>query len=57
MVDNAIMVVHARKEMGEQKRNFESLGQFSNNLCPRFAPPQVTPFRTGGQLVNYGQNQ
>jgi hypothetical protein len=28
MVDNAIMVEHARKEMGEQKRKFESLRQF-----------------------------
>jgi hypothetical protein len=34
MVDNAIMVEHARKEMGEQKRKFELLGQFSNNSCP-----------------------
>jgi hypothetical protein len=47
MVDNAIMVEHARKEMGEQKRKFELSGQ----------PPQGTPFRTGGQGVNYGQNQ
>jgi hypothetical protein len=42
MVDNAIMVEHARKEMGEQKRKFESSGQFSNNSRPRkehlFAP-------------------
>jgi hypothetical protein len=57
MVDNAIMVEHDRKEMGEQTRKFESLGQFSNNSRPRFAPPQGTPFRTGGQSVNYGQNQ
>jgi hypothetical protein len=42
MVDNAIMVEHASKEMGEQKRKFESSGQFSNNSRPRkehlFAP-------------------
>jgi hypothetical protein len=57
MVDNAIMVEHARKEMGEQKRKFESSGQFSNNSRPCFAPPQGTPFRTGGQGVNYRQNQ
>jgi hypothetical protein len=48
MVDNAIMVEHARKEMGEQKRKFESSGQFSNNSRPRFVHPQGTPFRTGG---------
>jgi hypothetical protein len=57
MVDNAIMVEHARKEMGEQKRKFKLPGQFSNNSRPRFAPPQGIPFRTGGQSVNYGQNQ
>jgi hypothetical protein len=57
MVDNAIMVEHARKEMGEQKRKFESLGQFSNNSRPHFAPPQGTPFRTGGQSINYRKNQ
>jgi hypothetical protein len=51
MVDNAIMVEHARKEMGEKKRKFESLGQFSNNSRPRFAPPQGTPFRTGEQQL------
>jgi hypothetical protein len=57
MVDNAIMVEHARKETGEQKRKFELSRQFSSNTCPHFAPPQGTPFRTGGQGVNYGQNQ
>jgi hypothetical protein len=57
MVDNTIMVEHARKEMGEQKRKFESSGQFSSNFRPRFTPPQGTPFRTGAQRVNYGQNQ
>jgi hypothetical protein len=57
MVDNAIMVEHARKEMGEQKRKFELSGQFSSNSHPCFAPPQGTPFRPGGQNVIYGQNQ
>jgi hypothetical protein len=57
MVDNAIMVEHARKEMGEQKRKYESSTQSSNNARPRFNPPQGTPFLTGGQGVNYWQNQ
>ena len=57
MVDNAIMVEHARKEIGEQKRKFESSGQYSNNSRPRYAPPQGAPLRTGGQGVSYGQNQ
>ena len=39
MLDNAIMVEHARKEMGEQKRKFESSRQNSNNLRPHFVPP------------------
>jgi hypothetical protein len=47
MVNNAILVEHARKEIGEQKRMFESSGQFSSNFYPRFAPLQGTPFRTG----------
>jgi hypothetical protein len=57
MVDNAILVEHAHKEMGEQKRKFESSGQFNSNSRPRFTPPQGTPFHLGGQNVNYGQNQ
>jgi hypothetical protein len=56
MVDNAIMAEHARKEMGEKKRKFESSGQFSNNSRRCFAPPQGTPFHTGGQGVNYRLN-
>jgi hypothetical protein len=54
MVDNVIMVEHARKEMGEQKRKFELPGQFSKDSHPRFAPPQVTPFHPGGQSINFG---
>jgi hypothetical protein len=57
MVDNAILVEHARQKMGEQKRKFESSGQFNNNSRLRFMPPQGTPFRPGGQNVNYGQSQ
>jgi hypothetical protein len=57
MVDNTIMVEHARQEMGEQKTKFESSGQFNNNSRPHFMPPQGTPFRPGGQNVNYGQSQ
>jgi hypothetical protein len=39
MVDNAIMVEHDLKEMGELKRKFASSGQFSSNSHPRFVPP------------------
>jgi hypothetical protein len=57
MVDKAIMVEHACKEMGEQKRKYESPTQFSSNARPRFNAPQGTPFRSGGQNVNFGQSQ
>jgi hypothetical protein len=57
MVDNAILVERACEEMGEQKRKFESSGHIGNNSRPRYTPPQGTPFRTGGQNVNYGQGQ
>jgi hypothetical protein len=57
MVDKAIMVEHARKEMGEQKRKYESSTQSSSNARPRFNAPQGTRFRLGGQNVNFGQNQ
>jgi hypothetical protein len=57
MVDKAIMVEHARKEMGEQKRKYESSTQSSSNARPRFNAPQGTPFRPRGQNVNFGQSQ
>jgi hypothetical protein len=57
MVDNAILVERAHQEMGDQKRKFESSGQINNNSCPCYMPPQGTPFRLGGQNVNYGQSQ
>jgi len=38
MADNAIMVEHARKDMGKQKRKFESSGQYNNNSHPCFVP-------------------
>jgi hypothetical protein len=54
MVDNAILVERARQEMGDQKRKFESSGKINNNSRPRYTPPQETPFRLGGQNVNFG---
>jgi hypothetical protein len=56
LVDNAITVENAHKEMGEQKRKFESHGLSSNSL-PHFGPPQGNQFCSGGQNVNFGQNQ
>jgi hypothetical protein len=48
MVDNPILVEHARQEMGEQKRKFEPSGQINNNTRPRYTPPQGTPLCPGG---------
>ena len=57
LVDNAIAVENARKEMGEQKRKFESQSQSSNSR-PHFGPPQGNQIRPGGgQNANFGQNQ
>ena len=53
LVDNAISVENACKEMGEQKRKFESQGQSSSSR-PHFGPPQRNQFRPGGQNVSFG---
>jgi hypothetical protein len=37
------MVEHARKEMGEKKRKFESSGQFSSNSRPDSRPRKEHP--------------
>jgi len=56
LIDNAISVENARKEMSEQKQKFESQGQSSSSR-PRFRPPQGNQYRPGGQNVSFGQNQ
>jgi hypothetical protein len=38
MVENAILVEHARKEMGEQKRKFESSGSSAATPAPISRP-------------------
>jgi hypothetical protein len=55
MVDNAIMVEHACKEMGEQKRKFESSEQFSNNSCPHFVPSQGHLFALEDRVSTTGR--
>jgi hypothetical protein len=55
MVDNAILVEHARKEMGEQKRKFESSGQFSSNSHPRFAPRKEHPSTQEDRMSTMGR--
>jgi hypothetical protein len=55
MVDNAIMVEHARKEIGEQKRKFGSSGQFSSNSRPRFAPSKEHLFALEDRVSTTGR--
>jgi hypothetical protein len=55
MVDNTIMVEHARKEMGEQKRKFESSGQFNNKSRPCFVPRREHLFALEDKVATTGK--
>ncbi|XP_072151463.1 uncharacterized protein [Setaria viridis] len=57
LLDKAIGLESKRKELGEQKRKFQSQGQSSSNTRPRFNSPQGSQFRSGGQGGSYQQNQ
>jgi hypothetical protein len=41
LLNNAIRLESKRKELGKQKCNFQSQGQFSRNTHPRYNSPQV----------------
>jgi hypothetical protein len=57
LVNKAIGLESKRKEMGEQKRKFQSHGQSSSNTCPRFSSQQsLTPYCPGGHGGRYPQN-
>jgi len=57
LLDKAIGLESKRKELGEQKRKFQSQGQSSSNTHPRYSSSQSFPSRSGGQGGNYQQNQ
>jgi hypothetical protein len=48
LLDKALAIEHKRVQLGDLKRKAISQGQGSNNVCPRYIPPQGTPVRTGG---------
>jgi hypothetical protein len=57
LVNKAIGLESKRKEMGEQKRKFQSHGQSSSNTRPRFSSQQsLTSYRPGGHGGRYPQN-
>jgi hypothetical protein len=56
-VNKAIGLESKRKELGEQKRKFQSHGQSSSNSRPRFSSQQsLSQYRPGGQSGRYPQN-
>jgi hypothetical protein len=57
LVDAVIRLEHKCKELEEQKRKATSSGQSKSVSCPRFTPPQNTPFQFGGPGGNFGQQQ
>jgi hypothetical protein len=57
LVNKAIGLESKRKELGEQKRKFQSHGQSSSNTRPRFSSQQSpSQYRPGGQGGRYPQN-
>jgi hypothetical protein len=48
LLNKAIGLENKRKELSEQKRKFQSLGQSSSNTHPRYSFPQNPQFRSGG---------
>jgi hypothetical protein len=56
LLNKAIGLENKRRELGEQKRKFQSQGQSSSNTRPRYSFSQNSPFRSGGQSGKYPQN-
>jgi hypothetical protein len=56
LLDKAIGLESKHRELGEQKRKFQSQGQSSRNARPRYIAPQNPQFRSGGQGGNFQQN-
>jgi hypothetical protein len=56
LLNKAIVLENKRKELGEQKRKFQSQGQSSSNTRPRYSFLQNPQFRSGGQSGKYPQN-
>jgi hypothetical protein len=56
LLDKAIGLESKRRELGEQKRKFQTQGQSSSNARPRYNAPQNPQFRSGGYSGNFQQN-
>jgi hypothetical protein len=50
LLDKAIGLESKRRELGEQKRKFQSQGQSRSNARPRYNAPQNPQFRSGGTI-------
>jgi hypothetical protein len=55
LLDKALAIEHKRVQLGDTKRKAITQGQGSNNVRPRYVPPQDTPVCTGGgqRLAQY----
>jgi hypothetical protein len=56
LLDKAIGLESKRRELGEQKRKFQSQGQSSSNTRPRYNAPLNPQFRSRGHGRNFHQN-
>jgi hypothetical protein len=56
LLNKAIGLENKRRELGEQKRKFQSQGQSSSHTRPRYSFQQNSPFRFGGQGGKHPQN-
>jgi hypothetical protein len=56
LLNKAIGLENKRKELCEQKRKFQSQGQFSSNTRPCYSFPQNPQFRSGRKSGKYPLN-
>jgi hypothetical protein len=56
LLNKAIGLENKRRELGEEKRKFQSQGQSSSHTRPRYSYQQNTPFRSGGHGGKHPQN-
>jgi hypothetical protein len=57
LLDKAIVLESMRRELGELKRKATTPRQSRSNTRPRFTSPLGAPFRPGGSIGGYGQQQ
>jgi hypothetical protein len=57
LLDKAIVLESMRRELGELKRKASTPGPSGSHTRPRFTSPPGAPFRPGGPIGGYGQQQ